>query len=79
MTEQEARDRCAQLAAEDPDRNTHSWVPREGADGEWSIVKLAVPTPGTRIKNATTAEDVQGLKDDPRTALRRNVGGGYGT
>jgi len=77
MNEREAKERCAELAGSDPDRFTHSWLPRERADGEWSIVKLAVPGPRTQKLTATTAEDEQGIKSDPRTALSRNVGPNY--
>ncbi|HTU15974.1 MAG TPA: hypothetical protein VMF31_12340 [Solirubrobacterales bacterium] len=74
MNEREAKDRCAELAESDPERFTHSWLPRKRAHGEWSIVKLAIPSPGTRELTATTAEGEQAIQEDPRTALRRNVG-----
>lgn len=77
MNEREAKERCAELAGSDPERFTHSWLPREQADGDWTIVKLGIPAPGSRDLRATTAEDEQAIKSDPRTALRRNVGPGY--
>ena len=40
MNEQEAKERCAQLAAEHPDRETHRWTPVQGKDGAWSVAKI---------------------------------------
>ena len=78
MTEEQARAKCAELSKNDPARFTHSWVPREGADG-WSIVKMAVPSPGTAVRIATTSEDEEAIKSDPRPAVVQNVGrGGMG-
>lgn len=73
MDEKQAKERCAALAAESPDRETHSWIPREGADGVWSIVKLAVPSPKTPETTTTQSGDSQGIKDDPRPAMEQNV------
>ena len=79
MTEQEAKEKCAKLSAESPERTTHSWVPKKGDDGEWSIIKLAVPTPGSQKLNTKTEEDVQAIAEDPRTSINRNIpGGGFG-
>lgn len=79
MTEEEAREKCSALAANDPERFTHSWVPREGEGGDWSIVKLAVPSPGTETRIATTEEDEVAIKSDPRQPIVKNTGpGGLG-
>ena len=43
MTEAEARELCTRLAAEHPDRETHTWRPREEADGSWAVVKISLP------------------------------------
>ena len=40
MTRDEAKAECARRADEDPDRATHSWIPRETASGEWSVVRV---------------------------------------
>jgi len=72
MTEQEAKDRCATLAAESPERTTHSWLPKQGADGEWGIVKLGVPS-ASQATGTTTLSEVPGIKDDPRTIFEKNV------
>ena len=42
MTEAEARDLCAKLGREHPDRAENQWFPREEADG-WIVVKVALP------------------------------------
>ena len=43
MTREEAIAECSRLALEHPDRATHSWLPREGMPGEWTVVKVGVP------------------------------------
>jgi len=73
MTEQEAKDRCAKLTAESPERETHSWLPRKEAGGEWAVVKLAVPSPKKEETTTSQAGDNQGIKDDPRPAMEQNV------
>ena len=73
MTEQEAKDRCAKLTAESPERVTHSWLPKKGAEGEWGIVKVAVPSPATGDTVITTASTEQSIKDDPRNIFEKNV------
>lgn len=72
MTEQEAKDRCKKLGAESPERLTHSWLPRKNPDGQWSVVKLAVPSPKTPETITTEASESQSAKDDPRTAMEQS-------
>ena len=72
MTEDEARERVARLTAESPERETHSWIPRQGPDGEWSVVKLAVPSPKVPETSTAQSGDDQAAKDDPRTAMEQN-------
>jgi len=43
MDEKQAKERCAQLAAEHPDRETHRWVPVQSKDGDWSVAKINLP------------------------------------
>jgi hypothetical protein len=70
MTEQEARERVARLTAESPERETHSWIAREGSDGEWSVVKLAIPSPKSpQTVNGQAGEPL--VKDDPRSSLEQ--------
>ena len=66
MDEQEAKDRCAQLAAEHPDRETHRFVPVPRKDGEWAVAKINLPpaasTTGTETRAAPRPD-----AEDPRT------------
>lgn len=79
MTESEARERCLKLAAESPERETHSWLAREGEDGSWSVVRLAVPSPGATSSATSTGKEEMAVREDPRSSLRTNGGpGGYG-
>jgi hypothetical protein len=73
MTESEARQACTRLAAEHPDRQTHRWVPREEAEGSWSVVKVALPPKGP-LATETTADERPPTADDPRTAAMQNLG-----
>ncbi|MBK8293583.1 MAG: hypothetical protein IPK93_01970 [Solirubrobacterales bacterium] len=72
MTEREAKARCAMLTAESPERTTHSWIPREGADGSWVIVKLSVPSASQATGTATAAEP-HGIREDPRTPQEQKI------
>ncbi|MGK2956380.1 MAG: hypothetical protein ACSLFI_12015 [Solirubrobacterales bacterium] len=72
MTEQEARDRCKELARSSPERTSHSWLPREGAGGFWTIVKLGVPST-SQATGTLAASEVQAIKDDPRNIFEKNV------
>jgi hypothetical protein len=77
MTRDEAKAECSRLALEHPDRATHSWLPREGAPGEWSVVKVGIP--GSRpLGTMQEAKPKPPMADDPRPALWRDVGGPYG-
>jgi hypothetical protein len=51
MTESEARDLCAQLAREHPERAENQWFAREGDDG-WTVVKVPLP-PALRRQSMT--------------------------
>jgi hypothetical protein len=64
MNEQQAKDQCAQLAAEHPDRETHRWVPVQGKDGDWSVAKINLPpvTKPTGTETRVTESD----PEDPR-------------
>jgi hypothetical protein len=77
MTHDEAVAEAARLGREHPDRVTHSWLPRETTPGEWSVVKLGIPT---RVPSATAQEarPRPPQADDPRPPLWRDVGGPYG-
>ena len=77
MTEAEARDACARLAEEHPDRATHRWTPRREEDGSWSVVKIALP-PQKPSGTETRAEEKPPTADDPRTAAMQNLGPNVG-
>ena len=77
MTRNEAIAECGRLAREHDDRSTHSWLPRELTPGQWSIVKVGVPTQQP-LATAQEARPKPPTADDPRPALWRNVGGPYG-
>jgi hypothetical protein len=74
MTQDEAKAECARRAGEDPDRATHSWIPRESAPGEWSVVRVNVPLAGTDPATSIRADEKPVSADDPRDAHTRNVG-----
>ena len=73
MDESEARARCVQLSETSPERETHSWVPKEQPDGSWTVVKLAVPSPKSPESVKTVSAKDQAGQDDPRTAFEQNV------
>jgi hypothetical protein len=64
MNEQQAKDQCARLAVEHPDRETHRWVPVQGKDGDWSVAKINLPpvTKPTGTETRATKSDAE----DPR-------------
>jgi hypothetical protein len=75
VTRADAERECARLAAEHPDRGTHQWRPREEADGQWSVVKIALPPIDPDGQTELRAEEKPPTPDDPRSAHERNVGG----
>ena len=77
MTEAEAREHCTRLAAEHPDRETHTWRPREEADGSWAVVKISLPAAGPTTPE-TRAEGRPATADDPRTSAMQNLGPNVG-
>ncbi len=77
MTEAEARELCGRLAEEHPDRESHTWRPRQEADGAWSVVKISLPSAGPRTPE-TRAEERPATADDPRTSAMQNLGPNVG-
>jgi hypothetical protein len=74
MTREDALARAEQLNSEHPDRETHTWIPRRGAGGEWEIAKLRMP--GLRrdpMKATTEAKPSPPEGEDPRPACFRNI------
>jgi hypothetical protein len=77
MTKAEAETECARLAAEHPDRETHRFLPREGAEGSWSVVKVGLPPAGNTTPEIR-AEQKPPTADDPRTTSEQNMGPNVG-
>ena len=76
MTHEEAQAECARLAEEHPDRETHRFLPREGDDGAWNVVKIGLPpVPDEPLGQETRADEKPPTGDDPRDTYSRNVGG----
>ena len=77
MTREEAQAECHRLGEEHPDHATHSWLPRELDDGEWTVVKLGVAR-AAPLGSTQEAKPRPPQADDPRPPLWRDVGGPYG-
>ena len=80
MTREEAVQACERLAREHPERATSRWVPREGEDGQWSVVRVPLPE-GMRnepLKETEEARPRPPQPGDPRDSVSRDVGGPYG-
>jgi hypothetical protein len=73
MNEEEARERCRELAETSPDRETHSWLPRQEADGQWAVVRLAIPPARPVEAKASKPTEPQTARDDPRIAFEQNI------
>jgi hypothetical protein len=73
MTREQAEARCARLAAEDPDRETHRFIPRDNGDGTWSVAKVGLPPTADPVGTETRADEKPPTADDPRTAQSRNA------
>jgi len=77
MTEEQARERCAELAKSHTDRATHQFLPKRIGEG-WGVVKIGVPPPEDVLNAETRADERPPTGEDPRDSLSRNVGGAYG-
>jgi hypothetical protein len=76
MTRRDALDRAAALNADHPDRGRYRWMARE-ADGEWQVVRVAIPG-GVRLDPLHTAVESRPQPqpaEDPRPLFDKNVGG----
>jgi hypothetical protein len=68
MTREEAERERDRLTREHPDRTTHRWMARAGAEGDWSVVRVGLP-PGMRIDPLTATTEAKPKPpqaDDPR-------------
>jgi hypothetical protein len=79
MTKDEAEREVAMLSSEHPEHETHAWFARQGEDGEWSVVKVPLPSGTRRVRGAAgvEAKPKPPQADDPRPAIWRDVGGPY--
>jgi hypothetical protein len=74
MTRAEAEAECRRLAAESPERETHRWVPREGENGEWSVVRIALPPSADPSGTETRGDERPPTPGDPRPDVPPWVG-----
>jgi hypothetical protein len=65
MTEAEARAYCDRLAAEHPDRHTHTWVATRRGE-EWVVAKIGVPPPA-KTTPETRADERPPTPEDPQS------------
>ena len=77
MTHEDAVAEAARLGREHPDRATHSWIARQSTPGDWTVVKVGVPTRAP-MSSAQEAKPKPPQADDPRPPMWRDVGGPYG-
>jgi hypothetical protein len=75
MTHEEATAAVARLSTEHPDRDTHAWIARETATGDWEVVKVRVPGGARRdpLEATTEAKPKPPQADDPRPSIFRNI------
>ncbi len=74
VTEDEATALANRNNSEHPDRGTHHWLAREGANG-WDVVKIGLPAKDAEKLHAERRADERPTTgDDPRTTHDRNVG-----
>jgi hypothetical protein len=52
----EAQELAARLQAEDADRMTHQFLPRDDLDGSWSVAKVLIPEELRNSAQPTTTE-----------------------
>jgi hypothetical protein len=76
MTRKAAEDQAAANNREHPDRATHRWIAREGAEG-WDVARITLPAGfgAQPTGTITEAKPKPPEPDDPRPAYWRNAGG----
>ncbi len=73
MTEEEAKARCTQLAAEHPDRERNQWLPVKAKDGTWSVARIGVPPPLDPTATTESHDSSRPAADDPSSELDRSI------
>ena len=79
VNRREAEETAARLTSRHPSKTNYQWFVREGANGEWVVVKVGVPAGRSRSPlTATTAATARPPQaEDPRPVLWKDVGGPY--
>src|SRR5215212_5948499 len=77
MTRAQAEQRARRLQENDPDRDTHRFVAREGTGGEWDVARVEIPA---SLRRGTLTETVEAKPrpspaDDPGTGNERRMPG----
>jgi hypothetical protein len=67
MNEVEAKEACARLAAEHPDRDTHRWIPTKRGE-EWAVAKIGLPPQKDTIAEVR-ADEKPPTPDDVRDGM----------
>jgi hypothetical protein len=68
ITEEEAKARCAELAAEHPDRVTNQWIPVHSKDGSWAVARIGLAPPAKPTGTSSLSEP-RPAADDPRESF----------
>jgi len=76
VTREEATAEAARLTREHPNRATRSWLAREATPGEWTVVRIGLPSRGPTV-DTQESKPRPPQADDPRPAFWRDVGGPY--
>ena len=77
MTRAEAEERARTLQAEDPQRDTHRFIARPAADGDWQVVKVELPE---MLRHGKLTPEIEARPrprhpDDPRTGNEQRMPG----
>jgi hypothetical protein len=77
MTRAEAEERARTLQAEDPERDTHRFIARPAAGGDWQVVKVEIPQHlrQGKLTPTTEARPRPSHADDPRTGHEQRAPG----
>ena len=73
MNEQEAKDRCAELAAKHPDRSRNQFVPIKAKDGTWSVARIGVAPALDPTDTTESRDSSRPATDDPSSELDRSI------
>lgn len=74
MNREEAELQAAKFTVEHQDRETHRFLAREGAGGEWVVMKMGLPPVDDARAAEVRADEKPTTPDDPRDNLTRNIG-----